>query len=402
MSDNEIDDIPDGETHPSLTITPRLITFNCLSSYYARPAWFYGVQEKYLDSNYRLQRLKTLMKSWFKVNFIIALQELSDDWLPIIRRLCDGYDYTVVWSTYSDGKMGVAIAFPHRHYQIVRRDAFDGPAAVRSEINQMRQIIDSELQDLTTDGVIDGGSNDSSIDQDAEPLSRDTMNAMSRVITSFNSAENKVFDNTLLSILLRALIKGRDSGTELLITTYHMPCRFTEPIYMTCQARQMMAHQADLLAFYNESNELVVERQSMGLGPVRQIVPIVMADCNIHPNSPPYHVLTGGAESSGLIEGLCHAFSAIGQTFIPRIPMRSAFVIGTGSEPDFTNVKLRDPDDPKSEDFIETIDYILIPEGTSVKSVQLGLTPQDGKPVGPYPNAICPSDHLPLSASLVI
>jgi hypothetical protein len=401
----------------NLPITSRLITFNCLSPYYARPAWFYGVQKQYLDSNYRLQRLKSLMQSWFKVNFIIALQELNDEWLAIIEPFCIANNYSIVASTYSDGMMGVAIAFPHRHYQLMKTDIFDAPGSVRADIQKMRDIVDITLQDLTIDPSDSSDFSDSlEIPKEIQNVdsSITTIHAMTKVMSSFSNAENKTFDNSLLSVLLRALVKGVDSGVELLITTYHMPCRFTEPIYMSCQARAMMSHLEDILRSYSQfTNESytdradlvdIVDRQSMGLILPRKIIPIVMADCNIDPMKPPYWILTSRdkSNSNSLISEICRAYSGIGLEFLPNLPMQSAFVIATGSEPAFTNVKFRDPNELNSTDFIETIDYILVPEGTNIKSVQLGLTPKDGEAIGPYPNAICPSDHLPLSVCITI
>jgi Endonuclease/Exonuclease/phosphatase family len=359
-------------------VTPRLITFNCLSPHYARPEWFSGVLGKYLDEKYRFERLKTLMRSWFKVNFVIALQELSEDWVGHVREFCEANHYYLVHSTYSDGKMGVAIAYPINHYQIVTSDVFNAPGFARARVANMKNILDSELQDHAID--------------------TETMKSMTRVVESFSNAENKDFENSLVSVLLRAIVKGVDSGIELLITTYHMPCRFTEPIYMACQAREMLSHQSDLLTLYSDVDS--IDRQSMGLSAPSQIVPIVMADCNIDPEKGAYRVLTGGDDA--LITDIGRAYAGVGADFNSHRQMRSAFALATGDEPTFTNVKLRDPNDPNSTDFINTIDYILVPDGTAIKSVQLGLTPKDGEPIGAYPNAICPSDHLPLSASLII
>lgn len=371
-----------------IEVTPRLITFNCLSPYYARPEWLNGVQEKYLDPDYRLQRLEHLMKdSWFKVNFIIALQELDANWSDRIRKLCEENNYNLVYSSYFDGHMGVGIAYPINHYQLITSDIFDAPGSARSHIEKMSMI-------LNNSDVLD-------------KLDVKSVNSMKNIVRSFSSAENKTFMNSLVSVLLRAKLKGHDSSVELLVTTYHMPCRFTEPIYMMCQAREMLAHQNELIEFYKSPD--FTTRQSMGFSYPTQIVPIIVADCNIGPKEPAYQILTQSKKClisnrniDQIIDQIMEAYSKIGVDFLAYSEMRSAFVMATGFEPKFTNVKLADPNNFKSVDFIETIDYILVPSNVKVKSVRLGLVPKNDSQICAYPNAICPSDHLPLSASICI
>lgn len=361
----------------SIMVTPRLITFNCLSPYYARPDWLIGVQEKHLDADTRLNRLEQLMRdSWFKAKFIIALQELSLEWSKRIQQLCDANGYSLVYSSYSSEYMGVGIAFPNSHYRLVASDIFDGPKSVRSHIDKMSALLDSTNSGLN--------------DEDKQ--------AMKVVVNSFSKAENKPFENSLVSALLRPVVNNYDSGLEILITTYHMPCRFAEQIYMICQAREMLSRQSDLIMQSTNIN-----RKDLGLTPPSRIVPIIMADCNIGPTEPAYQILTGIDNTHmKLMNQIIMSYAKIGIDFLNYQNMQSASVLVTGSEPKFTNVKLADPCNTRSKPFIETIDYILVPFGTHVKSFQLGLTPKEGNMIGAYPNAICPSDHLPLSATIQI
>jgi mRNA deadenylase 3'-5' endonuclease subunit Ccr4 len=351
----------------STTITPRLITFNCLSPYYAKEEWFRAVQLKYLSSDYRKQRLLTLLKSWFKVNFVIALQELCLEWSVDVQALCEANGYVLVYKEYSDGKMGVGIAYPCNHYVLLASEAYCAPDTIRNRINVIREKVSIE----------------------------------NVVVQSHDAAETKAFQNVIVSLLLRVLTRGQDTGKEIIISTYHMPCRFMEEYYMVCQAREIVARQKELQTLWRGDE---VSRGVYGNTVPESIPTIFMGDCNIHPKAFGYGVLTGtfNDETPSVVQEVMDAYSAVGVDFGNVVKARSAHCASTGSEPAFTNVKLKDPYDPTSIEFIECLDYILISPEVEVKSVQLGLTPKDGEDVGAYPNAICPSDHLPLSASLII
>lgn len=360
----------------------RVITFNCLTPYYAREEWFPGVKPKFLDSKYRLQRLKTLLQAWFKVNFIIALQELNDEWSNIVAEFCKTNNYHFVYSTYSGGVMGVGIAYPLNHYTLIAQDIFNAPAAARAKVQRMAGVLETIA------------------DNDERNCSLSAERAMKKMVRSFAAAENKAFENSMVSILLRAFSKGADTEIEFLVSTYHVPCRFTTPLFMGAQVREVLARQSESI----DSLFPNIDRQSMGLSPPAKIIPILMADCNITPAKFEYRVMVGDIEEDLDLQNMGLAYEAIGIPFRPYDRRVSVFVKNTGSEPNFTNVKFADPNDQNSEDFIETIDYILIPHNAQVeiKSTKLGLTPPEGQPIKPYPNAICPSDHLPLSASLVV
>ena len=367
----------------------RVITFNCLTPYYAREEWFPGVKPKFLDSKYRLQRLKTLLQSWFKVNFIIALQELNDEWSNIVAEFCKTNNYHFVYSTYSGGVMGVGIAYPLNHYTLIAQDIFNAPAAARAKVQRMAETLANNKE-----------VNGDDLNDDNETIPLPTERAMKKMVRSFAAAENKAFENSMVSILLRAFSKGADTEVEFLVSTYHVPCRFTTPLFMGAQVREVLARQSEPI----DSLFPNIDRESMGLSPPAKIIPILMADCNITPDKFEYHVMVGDIEEDLDLQNMGLAYEAIGIPFRPYDQRVSVFVKNTGSEPNFTNVKFADPNVQNSEDFIETIDYILIPHDAQVeiKSTKLGLTPPEGQPIRPYPNAICPSDHLPLSASLVV
>jgi 2',5'-phosphodiesterase len=75
-------------------------------------------------------------------------------------------------------------------------------------------------------------------------------------------------------------------------------------------------------------------------------------------------------------------------------PLRSAYAVKNGAEPDFTNyAKVKD-----SPTFIATLDYIFHSPEWTVESVR--NLPHRDNVAGPLPNADEPSDHLVISAEL--
>jgi mRNA deadenylase 3'-5' endonuclease subunit Ccr4 len=347
-------------------VTSRFITFNCLTPKYARSDWFPGANHKYLSEEFRKDKLKQLLKSFFKVNFVIALQELCEEWSLVIQQLCEVNNYTMVYRSYKDGVMGVGILYPHNHYDLLATDFTCLPETVSDKIKLISY-----------------------------------QNPSSEVVKEHKLAENKSLGNIIISVLLRCLSKGIDSGKEIIVSTYHMPCRFSYIRYMVCQTNEVLSYMKILKEKW-ETDETLNRND---YEKPDSISTILMGDFNIHPKTISYKVLTNSFKFDNKckeIEDVSKSYLKIATDFNDVANLRSAHQVFKGSEPAFTNVKLKNPTDDKSEDFIECLDYIMISDNIEVKSVQVGLTPKEGEPVKAYPNAICPSDHLPLSASLIL
>ena len=79
-------------------------------------------------------------------------------------------------------------------------------------------------------------------------------------------------------------------------------------------------------------------------------------------------------------------------------PMRSAYAVKNGNEPDFTNYAQSRESDP----FIDTLDFIFLSDQWKVGEVMELPHRSDSK--GPFPNldAKEPSDHIMIAASLTI
>jgi mRNA deadenylase 3'-5' endonuclease subunit Ccr4 len=76
--------------------------------------------------------------------------------------------------------------------------------------------------------------------------------------------------------------------------------------------------------------------------------------------------------------------------------LKSSYYDFHKSEPNYTNVYKN-----KDIEFMDCIDYIFVGKEINVMSCLVGLLNKDPMRYQ-YPNAICPSDHIPLSSSLSI
>lgn len=405
------DEIPD---------TARVITFNCLSPHYAYKEWFPQVREKYIEEKYRLDKLCKLIKSWMKGSYIIGLQELCDTWQKRLLPLCSQNSYHMTYTAYSEGKMGVAILFPTSGYELLDTDI----------------IVPHDLL-VERKGALSGVVTSSTIER----------NNAHAVAGAIRDAENptKPFVNTQITLLLRVLRNGGDAKKELIVSTYHAPCRFTNQIFMICHAHRVTEH---LRTLYDR---WTTESDERGYLEPESISTVFLGDMNTVSTNLGYSVLTSGTRDRSVTpsgdglssdsrfgkqsvddviddvvddsdssdssdsydpfadngvpqtpyEAVRMAYANIGVDFDYDASLVSAHYELEGREPTFTNVKKADPKEG-GDDFIETIDYILISQSVSVISSIVGLTPKPGKAVSAFPNAICPSDHLPLSASLTI
>lgn len=87
-------------------------TYNILSTKLVSPEWHVGVPTKYLETNYRWNLIKEKIAEKIKDDYIICIQELSEEWLTRLLVLFNSFDYTFI---YDSGYLGVGIAFPRKY-----------------------------------------------------------------------------------------------------------------------------------------------------------------------------------------------------------------------------------------------------------------------------------------------
>lgn len=347
----------------------RFITFNVLSPHYAKQYQFPLCKPEHLDRLNRLNRLMILLESWFRASFVISLQELCVEWKDSIRKLCKVNSYKMIYKTHHGGKMGVAILYPNNTYRLIAMDVYNFPKAVRQDIMLMRKI--------------------SSVNSKNNFIDKEALDA---VIDSHTKAENRPFDNCALTVLLQRL----DRPVEVQITTAHAPCRFTEHYYMALQLHAILRRMSELRSVWEHYPRMYKK-------PVNSSQ-ILMGDFNTIPSFDEYGLLNNSdLKYSGnkTIQVILRALVEIYGESMPQFPtLCSAYSNRHGSEPQYTNVKIVDDWDDDTQNFMGTTDYIFVSPNVEVRDAMVGLTPKPGERIKPYPNAICPSDHLSLSATI--
>ena len=174
-------------------------------------------------------------------------------------------------------------------------------------------------------------------------------------------------DNLLVHVRLRS-----SEGPVFCVSTYHAPCIYAEADTMRafCTLAAQAAHS------FAEGR------------------PYVLAgDLNIKPGDDAYKALTQGSIEKPLpAEFPGDAWRAIVH------PLRSANAVALGAEPSFTTLCKR-----TDQEFIGTLDYIFLSPGWLVQAVS--AVPEalaELKKKGFMPNASEPSDHMLISAVLVL
>jgi hypothetical protein len=179
-------------------------------------------------------------------------------------------------------------------------------------------------------------------------------------------------ENMIITVGLKT--KEQPSKT-FWVCNYHMPCAFYAPMVMNIHV-EMAAKRVQVLA---------------GSDPY-----ILAGDWNIIPTSPHYHLATSGDLSK---EDPSYPTPLHGVEWKPTTsPMRSAYVVAHGKEPDFTNFA---QNKDEAVPFIETLDYIFLSPHWDVKKVK-ELPHRKDISDGPFPNADQPSDHLMIAADLLL
>jgi mRNA deadenylase 3'-5' endonuclease subunit Ccr4 len=346
----------------------RIITFNLLSQDYTSSLFFPKVKKNHINFTPRSEKMKKLLMSWMKVNFIICIQELSIQWYTALADLFTNNNYGIEMVTYIKDKMGVAIAYPKNHYDMLIKDEF----VIGSYINDVYNLLNKIKTDIDSNVHIN------------------------TLLTEISEAAG--MQTPILSVLLNCKSYGKSVNKNLLVSTYHMPCRYTKKYFIS----------ANINAIKNHLQHLKEKWCSIHYDTPISVV--LTGDFNITPKNAEYKLLTGElyteneimnrtsehGESLDFFLLLTEQYELIGQQLMSGIKTRSVHKTHYGNEPKYTNVSLK-----TDSTFVECIDYILIDDSIDIRSCTVGLTVDEPEKT-PYPNGLCPSDHLPLSASLFI
>ena len=311
--------------------------------------------------------------------------------------------------------MGVAIAVPLNKYRVVEADVCrlsdkipqQVPREERNTKGGRRPLRDGFglfprirylYKRLTGCGDDGHGINGNDNDKDN---GNGNGNGNGAMLPSKDSEEGKILQywrkaearkNQMICLRLESLAAGSDNGSTntstsirsngaahtFCVGTYHMPCAFYMPPMMMLHC----ALSANHLRQFSRGDPFVYA-----------------GDFNIKPGSPMYRLFTDGAISAtesaapapvpGVEEEEGHDwYTAI------QPPLRSAYFVQDGAEPDYTNYAQVRDDAP----FIDCLDYIFLSPEWAVTDV-LPLAHRDNTQ-GPLPSRGEPSDHVMIASTL--
>lgn len=195
----------------------KIVSYNVLSPNLAKPSWFAFTEPEHLNNDTRFNKLISKIEEYCEQNYIICLQELSEEWEMKLHPIFNSLFYTLISARYGyagNGFMGVAIAFPN-NYSLIESKTF----MVGSSIVNMY-----EKPELTTFEKA----------LSYVPFSKYLYNFNKTTdYHTVNEARNR--DNRMLSLKL-----SLEENYNIWIHNYHMPFAFMKPIIMNEHARAVM------------------------------------------------------------------------------------------------------------------------------------------------------------------
>ena len=326
----------------------RVATYNVLSSALCEATGSYGFARcnaADLDGERRFARVERKLAAQMELGSVLALQEISRDWLARLLPLWEarGYAHAAALSgSARSGHMGQCIAWPRERF---------------------------ELREVATPRI---GATMAGFREEEHGASGSWKEALSR-------------HNCAAMVRLRP--RDDPAQRDLCFANYHMPCAFGSD--ERCQV--VVAHAALLLQH--------VQRWA------RSDALVVLGDFNFDPRSAAYDLVVRGAVAPDHPQRPPPAPWAPAWDPSAVEPMRSAYVEGLGEEPEFTNYShTGEVGVGPAEAFCETLDYIFISPHWSVADVEALPTKAAlaSDRIASYPSADEPSDHLMLGAELTL
>ena len=212
----------------------RVITFNLLSPSYVNNEYFPFVKSQHIAFQHRAEKVKKLIGSWIKVNFIICLQEVDINWKQTLDPFFESLEYKFYSIQYADNKMGQGIAYPIKHFDLIDINLFVPGQQISSLNNKLIQLFQQEqVTDIKdneqshTQEKDKENNKDTDMDKEKDKNKDDDRKLIMDEIS--NASDSK---NTMISLLLSARYYGRPIGKKVIISTYHMPCSYTKKYFI--------------------------------------------------------------------------------------------------------------------------------------------------------------------------
>lgn len=443
----------DAEPEEVCTEVFSVVTYNILSSALASPEWFPFCDPANLESQTRLGRVVSKLKSEINRRAIICLQEVSRDWSGKLHALFQQNGYSMIDSLYGiaiSGYMGVCIAFPNEKWTAVDVDI----SRVADTKHSWQETTKREWRSTTEVRAGDWlcpacGANVfagktacfrcHTPKPEAKPAPEPAAGPIDGLValwkwlshrcatTARTSGDTRLSADEASSIASPTSASAQasqvlaaawtpvtsgtsgTSGSQAETPAWYEAARRKENTMVAVHLRSTRFPQLTLwcgtyhmpCAF--ETPKLMTMHAALAMQHLQRLAAVTSAPCilggdwNIKPADAAYALLTTASMDPKLAEG----YPAVpkGDAWLPtlRCAMRSAYEVAHGQEPDFTNYaqSLRD-----AAPFIGCLDYVFCSPHLRV----LGAPPlphrQDYMGAGPMPTSSEPSDHLLLSVEL--
>ena len=274
------------------------------------------------------------------------------------------------WLIYAQG---VALAWPQDKYDLVTIDC----ARLSDDVQEAKQKWEKR-EEIT--GIRKLASN----------LKTRLKNVVS-ALTSSLEYERPPFDGwkearKKHNVLVTATLQPKKGGDAFCVGTYHMPCLFGSV----------------------DKERVMVIHASLAAARVKKVADgkryVLCGDFNIKPYDACYQLLTQGSLSGDFADRTPTKpdGDSVAMNFASKVepPLKSAYVLANGKEPDFTNFAYTKPMGADMDAFVETLDYVFLGPGWAVTGVLPTVAASAIDRSKPYPTADQPSDHCMIAADL--
>ncbi len=388
----------------------HICSFNILTQIFVQNQQFnkkYTEEEiiKYKTNEYRMNLVKEHLNKEIRKNSIICLQEVPLTWINSesvdVTNLDEKFlltnnleifftnnNYNFVANNYGSsysGNMGVLIAFPKNIYKMVNKLEtvpinYVKPLSTNNDLS----LDSSSTLSYTSDSVLDSTSINDFFEKTNEEI--ETMSSEEKSLYDIKLSNYETWKSlrTRKNIIIILQLTDISTSIKFCVGTYHTPCNFQNQKFM--QLANLFAAQS-------------IQIFAGGL-PY-----IFAADLNTQPNTPSYNILVGNEIKSNEKPEKETDTDDWVPIMIP--PLLSAYFIKNKKEPRATNdgYQISQNTDGTCRDsgrFIGTLDYIFLSDDRfkviGVKNLDNIFTKKNG----PYPSKEEPSDHVLISANLLL
>eukprot|EP00605_Chrysophyceae_sp_TOSAG23-4_P000989 GSChrysophyteH1.ASY1.ANO1.1089.1 assembled CDS len=360
--------------------THRVCSYNVLSSHLAGEDHFRHCNPEYLDRKYRLKLIMETLEDEMSRGSIIALQEVGQEWGAELHAFFAKNEYYFVCRHYG-GKfndyMGVGLAVPLKDYEIAQvnnkriADTFwykPPPKKhwlVGTVLSWFWCVVNFLLKVA-----------------EFVNMRKEAYSPIKHAMERWN-------------ILTSIKVLHKQSQETFWVSTYHMPCAFQHPDMMTIHASLALQY----------LQRLTGAAASMAAGVEKVAVPyILLGDFNFKPEDGQYALYRDGSldTSHAAYPAFPDNLKCGGGAYkVALAPVRSAYKVYNGTEPEYTNNARVTWNAKVQPHFKETLDYIFLSPEWAVNKVRpLDYLPTKEEQDEPFPSKTEPSDHVLLWAEL--